>query len=297
MWRWQRILCVCGVLAAGIIGLRPANATTFVQLDEAQLTARSVAVVAAWVTRVQPQIAPDSSGVVTYVSLDVTDVLKGTLPTGAITLREPGGQLPDRGEWIFGSAQYTAGESVLVFLSQNSDGTLRTTDMALGKFTLGWNERGTPMVTRTLGEGVAILRPTTGELVTDAPPETHDLDAFVARIQGHATAAANARPVVTQPLELGGSGLHEYSAPFTYINSPARWFEPDSGAAVPYMIDSTGDAKVGSSASRAAVDDALAAWTNVASASLVLHDGGVISPVAYAGCSGPNRIVFNDPFN
>ena len=61
-------------------------------------------------------------------------------------------------------------------------------------------------------------------------------------------------------------------------------------------MDSTGDPQFGPAASRAVVDAALAAWTNVPGASLVIQDGGLTTPSPFAGC-GTNRIVFNDPFN
>ena len=79
---------------------------------------------------------PASGGINTYVHLDADEVIFGALPSAALILREPGGRLRDRSEWIFGSPEYRVGEQVLVFLAQNADGTLRTTGMSMGKFSL-----------------------------------------------------------------------------------------------------------------------------------------------------------------
>src|SRR5206468_4021633 len=53
-------------------------------------------------------------------------------------------------------------------------------------------------------------------------------------------------------------------------------------------------ATLGLDTSRAAIDAALAAWTNVSTSSIILGDGGLTAPGPFAQCSF-NRIVFNDP--
>ncbi|MFN8625418.1 MAG: matrixin family metalloprotease [Candidatus Binatia bacterium] len=86
-----------------------------------------------------------------------------------------------------------------------------------------------------------------------------------------------------------------FQAAYTFLGSPpARWFEPDSGQPVAYLVDATGDQALGFANSRAAVDAALGAWTSVATSSLVLQDGGTTAPGPFEQCS-VSRIVFNDP--
>src|SRR5436190_646599 len=53
---------------------------------------------------------------------------------------------------------------------------------------------------------------------------------------------------------------------------------------------------LGESASLAAIDGALAAWTNVSGASIVLERGGTTTP-APLSCDGISQIVFGDPFH
>lgn len=87
-------------------------------------------------------------------------------------------------------------------------------------------------------------------------------------------------------------------AEFTFLgNPPARWFNPDDGRSVGYLIDSTGDLALGLDGSLEAVDSALAAWSTVEGAALRLHDAGLTTPAPFGGCPDDNRIVFNDPFD
>ena len=101
-----------------------------------ELVEVSVGAVRGQVTAIASAPEPRDGGVSTYITLAVDEVLFGPLSTGTLVLRERGGQVGDRQEWTFGSATFRVGERVLVFLSPNADGTLHTTEMAMGKFTL-----------------------------------------------------------------------------------------------------------------------------------------------------------------
>jgi len=130
----------------------------------------------------------------------------------------------------------------------------------------------------------------------DPVPEQQRLGPFVRRLHRLRKAQRGTAPAVTaRPAELEHT-VTQAQENFTFLGSPARWFEPDSGLPVTYMIDSTGDRKLGFAASRAAIDAALAAWTNVPTSNLILADGGTTAPTAFGGC-GSNRIIFNDPSN
>ena len=84
---------------------------------------------------------------------------------------------------------------------------------------------------------------------------------------------------------------------FTFLGSPsARWTEPDSGNAVVYQIDRTGDSTLGPDQSLTAVRSAMAAWSN-AHSSLQLVDGGQpAEPGRFQACDGRSTVQFNDPF-
>ncbi|MBI4515836.1 MAG: matrixin family metalloprotease [Deltaproteobacteria bacterium] len=286
------------VLALVLAFGQRARATTFVMMNEQELAAQSVAVVTGSVTAIEARMEETSGAIHTYIRIAPTEVIAGNLPEGEIVLREIGGELPGAVERVFGSAQYSLGERVLVFLSQNRDGTLRTTAMAMGKYTMRLGKHAR-MLTRSLGEGVAVMPRTGGRVVTDPAPENFNLDEFVQRVRESAPALGAdtyGPPVVIRPGELSQAKGQAQFAAFTYLGSPSRWFEADAGQAVPFLIDWTGDSKIGAVDSRYAMNQAMAAWSNVPNTTLRISDGGVTDPVPFSGCTGGSRLIFNDPF-
>ena len=84
---------------------------------------------------------------------------------------------------------------------------------------------------------------------------------------------------------------------FTLMDGPSgRWFEVDEGAPVVYAVDPEGDRGLGPTSSVAAIDAALAAWSDVSGASIVLLRAGEAS-AAPLECDGVSQIVFNDPYD
>jgi hypothetical protein len=288
----QTITIVLGVVILLVSTACRVGATTFILSDDGELASQSVAVITGWVTRVEPMAEGESGAVNTFVRIAPTEVVLGTLPPGDLTLREAGGDLPGQTEQVFGAAEYRVGEKVLVFLSQNTDGTLRTTGMAMGKYSV----QGDQTATRYFGPGVAVKSRLDGRLRSDPVADVLDLEEILDRIR-------RARPkrvrlgeqLILKP-QVAKHSSRKIAGAFAYLGTPSRWFEADSGLAVPFMIDSTGDAKMGLLDSRAGINQALAAWSGVAGSALRLSDGGLINPMPNAGCTGGNRIVFNDPF-
>lgn len=276
----------------------PADGTTFVPMSDEDLARRSAAVVLGTVKRIESALDRTNGGVNTYVHLRVTRVLLGDLEPGTLVLRERGGTVGEHGEWIYGSPEYAVGEKVLAFLAESPDGALQTTAMALGKYSVSVSATGRVTLERRLGEGAAILERSTGRLVTDPEPERRDFDEFVRGLEKLAGRRLLQRTaaLLRVPSELA-SAVTEQRESYTLLGTPSRWFEPDSGQAVAYRVDETGDVRLGPASSRAAAGSALAAWSSVPTSALLLVDGGTTPPQAFGGCGGPNRIVFNDPFN
>jgi len=284
-------LAVCLLLAVR------APATTFVLQDERQMLRGAAAVIVGTVTGIESAESGPGGAISTYVRVHPEGVIKGRVRGGEVVLREPGGTIGDRREWVFGAPEFLMGERTLLFLTRNHDGTLQTANLAMGKFTITANAAGKLTAVRDFGYGADVLDLGTGNLAPSQPqseplnPKLGRLRAFLKQDPPTDTA-----PVQSTPPELANS-VTEVQDAFVFLGSPpSRWFEPDTGQPVNYLIDSTGDSTLGFTASRAAVDGALAAWTNVPTSSLILQDGGTTSPTAFAGC-GTNRVIFNDPFN
>jgi hypothetical protein len=270
----------------------PAFSTTIVLMSDEDLAFTSDAIVAGTVTEVRVAPAGDG-GVYTYVSLRPEEVLKGYLPLGEVTIRERGGRVGDREQRIFGTPSYAAGESVIAFLSQDGDGYLRTTQMALGKFGVVPDEgTGEDVATRPVDDEVVVLSRGAQSRPRDDRRPAH---AF----RGHLRDVVRSQPVrmmhrAPAKAPADTTILTPETAGFKLFND-VRWFEPDEGLPVSFKIDTAGDPKIGPGASHNAVLAALAAWTNVPTASIVLQDGGGITGAPSGGCDGQNTIVFNDP--
>lgn len=289
------------LLVVGLSLLLPAAAhsTTFVLMDEPTLLHSSAAVIVGTVTGIESGAADADGAISTYVHVQPQRVIKGRLGLDPLVLREPGGTVGGRQQVIFGAPEFRVGERALLFLSRNQDGSLQTNSLAMGKFTLNVDANGHTDAVRDFGYGASVLTPSTGE-IAEAPRQSERFLALLRRLrrQAHAERLAHQTtpPLSLVPEELRNPATRFQDA-YTFLNNPPyRWFQPDSGQPVTYYVDSTGDAKLGFASSQAAVDAALAAWTNVPTSNLVLQDGGTTSPAPLGLCD-MNRIVFNDPYN
>jgi hypothetical protein len=288
-------ICSCAVLVP------VAWATSFVFLDETQLAEQSIAAVTGSVTGISTGRDERTRAIWTFITVAPDEIVFGSAPTddsGKIVVRESGGRLDGDEEWLFGNPSYRVGEEVLVFLFQRADGSLGTTSMAMGKFSAAEDDRGRRIFVRELGPGVDLYDPASGapseaEVVEELPPQalTRLRRRFSDVVDRPERAAAALAPQPPDVVETRSS--------FTFLGTnPARWFEPDSGDVVSFRIDGTGDPGLGAQTSRDAVDDALAAWSGVGGSALRIVDAGLLdSPIRYDGCSGGNRVVFDDPFD
>jgi Matrixin/Thrombospondin type 3 repeat len=266
-----------------------AHATTFVGMTERTLTRSADAIVIGTVAAIESVAGPEGA-INTLVTLDVESTYKGRLGR-RITIKQPGGMLHGRMQWIAGSPRFGVGERQLLFLSARRDGTARTTALGMGQFALVQHGRtGATMAERKLDAMVLGRRP-----VRRVPLARllRTIRRALAADPGQAAA-----PLVTEPQELFAPGVERETIDrFTLMDSPpARWFEPDSGSPVVYRVDPKGDNGLGANESLSAIDAALAAWSNVTGANLLLQRGGSAqtSPLS---CNGTTQIVFNDPYN
>ena len=265
----------------------PARATTFVGVRERTLARAADAIVIGTVEHIETVAGSDGT-ISTLITLHVEESVKGQVER-RLTLKEPGGTIGGRTLWIAGAPRFRTGERQLLFLSAAADGTARTTALGMGQFVL----RPHPRTGATLAE-----RRTDG-LVVGARPLRRVRLVRLLRTLARAVArdrAAAVAPLVATPPELLDPGLERAPvAEFTLMDAPpARWFEADAGQPVVYETAGQ-DGALGTRASLAAIDGALAAWTNVSSASIVLERGGTTAPMPLS-CDGISQIVFDDPF-
>lgn len=298
-------------IAAALLGLlavlsAPAFATTIVAMSDEELAFASDVIVAGVVTDVRATRNADG-GVHTYATIAVGELLKGPIPVATITVRERGGRVGDDEQRIFGSPRYTVGESVLAFLTQDGDGFLRTTEMVLGKFSVAHDDAaGEDVAIRPVDDAEVLVLGRSGE--SRVPDDRRPLGAFRRRLSDvvrSQPARALRRPLATAPSDDGARAATSAETTSALTTSTAtgsfklfndvRWFEPDDGKPVLFEIDPAGDPKIGANASHNAALAALAAWTNVPTASIVLQYAGPLTSTGSGGCDGTNAIVFDDP--
>jgi len=269
----------------------PARATVFVPMSVEDLARSSAAIV---IGTVHDLTGIEERGrVFTLVSVAVEQTLSGELPGSTITLKENGGSVPGRQEVIFGAPRFQPGEHVLLFLTVRPDGSLRTNQLAQGKFSIETDTAGVPRATQRFGSGSLVVIPPGGTPPSGPVPLDELLSIVRNAARGAVATAVGAAPPHT-PLP-ATAAPSEVTSQFTLLNN-GRFFEADLGMPLNFLIDGRGDAILGFDASRQAMDDAFAAWTNVETASLILADGGLTDDPTNA-CDGPHKVRFNDPEN
>ena len=260
------LFCILALTPAG------ARATVFAPMSDATLVAASDALVTGTVTEVVAR--KRGQRIVTEATVAVARVLKGHIGTPSIVVTTPGGQVGDDAVVVFGAPELAEGDEVMLCLRRTRRGELRTTALALGAFRLSVSADGATLAERRL-----------------VFPEIRALDEFASIVQALGDPGAD---VTTEPAD----DSEAVSEKFTFLgNPPSRWFEADSRQPVRYQLANS-DPKLGVNGSQQVVDDALAAWTDVPSATIMLERGASTSPtpsIAGGTCDGKNVIQFNDP--
>jgi hypothetical protein len=276
-------------LAATLQGAPGAHATVLVPLSDEALVQSSPLIVMGEVLGIEG-VELSSGRILTEITLQVDEVLKGNLPSGrrdTIVITEPGGEVGDRAVWIHGAPEFMLGERVLVFLTPRRNGSCQTNGLGLGKFSISSSAIGGSLATRPA--------PT---------PDVRPLDELLRKMR---RLVGNNPGVVLAPSTIDETGVavrnRVVTDRFTFLQPPtqlpARWFEPDLGAPVRFFVANS-EASFTTAQTNDVVDQALAAWTAVNSASIVLgRRGGSRAPaesVAGGACDGKSIIQFNDPF-
>jgi len=271
-----------------------ARATTFVLADTPDLARAADAIVIGRVSLLE-SVTTSRGRIHTRVTVLVEETLKGSFPSGVLTLREPGGRLGSLRRVTHGAARFEPGERVLLLLRRGRDGTLHTLHMAMGKFGIELDPvTGVENAVRDFGRARAF----TPQRRRLPRRDRRRLQEVVDEIRGVVRQRARARNLdpVSVPLD-DPAVITQPPAAFTIFPTPVRWFEPDAGLPVGLRLDPAGDLELGPAVSTTAVEDALAAWSGIASASIVLQNAGSATPSPISTCDGESKIVFNDPFD
>ena len=123
------------------------QAITYIVPNDRDLVKRAEAIVIATAVESHPELR-DGDRLVTVATLQVEQVLKGSIGGETVQLVELGGAVGNRVTLIPGSPRYDDGKRYLVFLRTNNLGEWVTYGFALGKFEFISDLRGRELLTR-----------------------------------------------------------------------------------------------------------------------------------------------------
>ncbi|MBI3786022.1 MAG: matrixin family metalloprotease [Deltaproteobacteria bacterium] len=269
----------------------PAAATTFILASPEQLLEASEAAV---VGQVVSLTAVDNHGDVrTNIELSVEQSLKARYDSAEIVVVESGGDIGGSRRWLVGAPRFWVGERVLLFVHRDASGQLHTTYLAMGKFTISQDEAGNDVAIRDLAE-VGTMSPS-GTLSRGPQVTMYRLSDLLQQLRARATLHEGDDAIAAPQVVASGS---RWQSQFTFSGPPAlRWFGPDVADPPTYAIDAAGDATLGTAASIAAAEAALAVWGSPECTGLRLQRGGTAESAPFGACDGRSQILFNDPFD
>jgi hypothetical protein len=280
-----------------------AAASTFVLPSDDDLIIGARAIVRARVLAVASAPDENSHRIFTYVTLRVQEVIKGQISDRRIVLKEMGGQLASRGQIIFGAPRYRPNERVLVYLDTWADGSLRTHQMLLGKFTIIEDEAaGQSFAARELDDANIIALDSIHSHAPRGPVTNRcELGAYTRMVrerlllnqeraesfeQAHYSNVA----MLAAPPEYARASERGLQPQFHFITiPPVRWFEPDEGQPVVFTVNIDG---APNPEILQDVTAAMDAWSAVAGCNLRVANGGATGACYEHG--GENTIVFNN---
>jgi len=277
-----------------------ARASTFIMASDDDLIVGARAIVKGKVLSIDCQADEQTGRVFTYVRVRIQEVIKGEIAERQIVLKEEGGQVGNRGSTIFGSPRFNLGERVLLYLDTRRDGSLRVYQMFMGKFSIvddpASGERFAIRDAADRGTSVIQAEGAVGTVTTNRMRLAEYLDMVRSRVAINRERSARFSdtyyrdvPMLAEPREYSGRNEGGFAPQYRFLTSPpARWFEPDDGHSVVFVVnpDSAPNPQVMTDVS-AAMD----AWSSVPGCSLRVASGGS-SSLCYA--PNVNTIVFND---
>ena len=292
---------VLGMVFCGVS--QTSFATTVIMPTDDNLIIGSRAIVRGRVLAIESAIESNSDRIFTYITLRVQEVLKGQISERRIVLKQRGGEVAGRGTRIFGMPQFLRDENVILYLDTWAEGAYRVHQMFLGKFTILTDARtGQQIAQRSQDEDVQVI--TSGHQMVSETDITNSMELTAYLQMVRQKVAANRErslafeqqhyagvPRLARPVEYDGLVRNgQVESQWTYIGGARpRWFEPDDGQPVVFMVNPAGAPNQQITNDVAA---AMSAWSSVPGCSLRLANGG--STQACNPADGLNTIIFNN---
>ncbi len=273
----RNVVILGALLCAVALSCVEARATTAIQLTSEEQIAVTRAIVIGRCTKIESRNL--DGRIYTYITLDVRDVLKGPVVRGELVIKQIGGEVGELGEWIYGSPRFDVGRDSLVFLSTNDENSYVVAGLFMGNFYLERDAAGREWARRDDGgEGARVLkRP---GVVADDPLAHMALDDLRSLVAQDVAASKTIYDLVPHQIPVEYTRYFEGESsvvPSFVLLYNQRWFEPDSGQAVPFYVNPDNFDPQGAAIPdlSAAVRDSLNAWSTIPNCSMRYEFMGV----------------------
>jgi hypothetical protein len=313
-----------GFVIAITVRLMPAAwATSSIYMPVERVAAISPLVVEGSVVRTASGFDPLTMTLSTYVTVDISYVHRGPADLSRVIVREPGGRFGDLVHAVDAVPVFRPGEHVLLFLEPARDRSLRVAGMFFGKLELVEEVSGSGRTARRELSGQGLIF---GRKSADTEDfAVADIESVIASFPYKSSSGprskASPQGFLAVPPEFGRLSWDDVrEAPggkaaflgdtrtldFTSMSStyPARWNEVDSSSPILLNIQPAGNPLNDDAAAVDAMRRAMAAWTQVPEARIVLQSGNENYAFTGANVQSPaaayppaNIILFNDPYN
>ncbi len=273
-------------------------ATVIVPVSDEALAEQAVAIVVGRVMGIESQWDDQKRHIFTHVTLRIEECLKGSLPIGEFTIKQPGGSIGELHSRLHGTAEFALGERALLFLRRNPDGSLRVAQLYQGKYTVERDaQSGEEVATRTPPRDVHVMN--SSLTMGFSPPQEHtrhSFKEFKGRMQElvrqHRTNRQHQDAAAIVSARRADSNAAEAQAAYRYMG-PARWFEPDTGTPVTMYINSGGE-PLAPTSGLDQIRAGYSAWSDPSLSPFRYHDGGTTSADG-TQLDGVNAVSFHDP--
>jgi hypothetical protein len=135
--KWYNLSALLLCLAVIGVGLVLPAKGAMIEQTLAQLTAKATDIISGEIIAKESQWNQDSTFIFTTVSIQVNELLKGSLAVpSTVEVLVPGGEVGDVGLGVEHAAQFEVGEEVIVFLSLLEGNYYGVTAWEQGKYTV-----------------------------------------------------------------------------------------------------------------------------------------------------------------
>ena len=308
------------LIAAAAFAVAPgSSATTFVDLEDAELAAAAEAVALVRVVGTVP--APADGLPATRYLVEVEEVVQGELPGGRVEIHLPGGVSADGTyAWkVYGAPAFADGDRALLFLAARRDGSYDVVELMLGAFreVVDGGER---LLVRELSQAHRIDGEETGAGEGHGVGDSHAggalrreparrLEAFVRWLADRAggverpadyLSERSAAELLAGAASAAGGGLDRATGAYALLGDggqcggaglPIRWFD----FPVAWRMNQSGQPGMpGSPRGGAEFQRALAVWNDDPSSAVELSYAGTTS-LTSPTANGTGVIAFDDP--